>query len=106
MDRVGAGPPVVLIGGIARQRLWSGLAASGTVVLGGRSLVGASPYARSRRGVARTFQSLELFEDMTVLDNIRADADRHRWWPLLTDLVRPSRRTLSEPAVTAIRESG
>lgn len=26
MDRVGAGPPVVLIGGIARQRLWSGLA--------------------------------------------------------------------------------
>lgn len=26
MDRVGAGPPVVLVGGIARQRLWSGLA--------------------------------------------------------------------------------
>jgi pimeloyl-ACP methyl ester carboxylesterase len=26
MDRVGAGPPVLLIGGIARRRLWSGLA--------------------------------------------------------------------------------
>ncbi|GAA4554626.1 branched-chain amino acid ABC transporter permease/ATP-binding protein [Pseudonocardia xishanensis] len=81
-------------------------AAAGSVRLGGQSLDDASPHVRARRGLARTFQSLELFEDMTVLDNIRAAADRHRWVPLVADVVRPARRTLSEPAIAAIEQFG
>jgi len=43
---------------------------SGAVDLNGASLLGLSPDAVARRGVARTFQNLRLFLHMTVLDNL------------------------------------
>jgi branched-chain amino acid transport system permease protein len=42
----------------------------GEIVLEGRSIVGLRPNAIVARGVARTFQSIRLFQNMTVLDNI------------------------------------
>jgi ABC-type branched-subunit amino acid transport system ATPase component len=36
----------------------------------GESLIGLRPYAIVGRGVARTFQSIRLFQNMTVLDNV------------------------------------
>ncbi|MGH7263653.1 MAG: ABC transporter ATP-binding protein [Candidatus Rokuibacteriota bacterium] len=42
----------------------------GEILLQGRSLVGLRPNAIVTRGVARTFQSIRLFQNMTVLDNI------------------------------------
>jgi branched-chain amino acid transport system permease protein len=43
---------------------------SGEIVFEGRSIVGLRPNAIVGRGVARTFQSIRLFPNMTVLDNI------------------------------------
>ncbi len=43
---------------------------SGEILLNGRSIVGLRPNAIVARGVARTFQSIRLFQNMTVLDNI------------------------------------
>ncbi len=43
----------------------------GEILLDGRSLVGLRPNAIVGRGIARTFQSIRLFQNMTVLDNIR-----------------------------------
>jgi branched-chain amino acid transport system permease protein len=43
---------------------------SGQIVFDGRSIVGLRPNAIVGRGVARTFQSIRLFPNMTVLDNI------------------------------------
>ena len=43
---------------------------AGEIVLHGRSLVGLRPNAIVGRGIARTFQSIRLFQNMTVLDNI------------------------------------
>ncbi|HEV8674356.1 MAG TPA: branched-chain amino acid ABC transporter ATP-binding protein/permease, partial [Methylomirabilota bacterium] len=43
---------------------------SGEILLDGRSLVGLRPNAIVARGIARTFQSIRLFQNMTVLDNI------------------------------------
>jgi branched-chain amino acid transport system permease protein len=43
---------------------------SGEIVFDGRSIVGLRPNAIVARGVARTFQSIRLFQNMTVLDNI------------------------------------
>ena len=43
---------------------------AGSVVLRGASLDRLRPDERARRGMARTFQSLELFEDLTVYDNV------------------------------------
>lgn len=38
---------------------------------GGTDLVGKTPSQITRLGVARTFQTIRLFKDMTVLDNVR-----------------------------------
>src|SRR5258706_10795594 len=44
---------------------------AGSLHLGGLSLVGRSPNEIAQLGVARTFQNIRLFKDLTVLDNVR-----------------------------------
>jgi branched-chain amino acid transport system permease protein len=43
---------------------------TGTVELAGASLLGLPPYERARRGLARTWQSTELFDDLDVQENL------------------------------------
>jgi branched-chain amino acid transport system permease protein len=43
---------------------------TGAVQLGGASLLGLPPYERARRGLARTWQSTELFDDLDVRENL------------------------------------
>ena len=45
---------------------------SGTVVFDGRSLVGLRPHAIAAAGIARTFQTIRLFPNLTVLENVMA----------------------------------
>ena len=47
---------------------------AGTVVFDGADLLSAPPHGVVRRGIARTFQNVELFRSMTVLDNVLAGA--------------------------------
>ncbi|MCW2866695.1 MAG: lptB 2 [Marmoricola sp.] len=42
----------------------------GSVTLGGRSLDGLPPHLRSRGGLGRTFQGIELYDDLTVRENV------------------------------------
>ncbi|MGE0309224.1 MAG: ATP-binding cassette domain-containing protein, partial [Acidimicrobiia bacterium] len=49
--------------------------ATGHIELGGQSLDRWSASRRARAGVQRSFQSLELFEDVSVEDNIRSGAE-------------------------------
>ncbi|NND73910.1 MAG: ABC transporter ATP-binding protein [Ilumatobacter sp.] len=65
--------------------------ADGSITLDGRDLAGRPPAARAAMGLARTFQSLELFEDLTVRDNLLAAADRPTWYSFFADLVAPRR---------------
>lgn len=44
---------------------------SGDIRFDGRSIVGLAPSQIVRRGIARTFQTIRLFRDLTVLDNVR-----------------------------------
>jgi sulfate-transporting ATPase len=46
--------------------------AEGTVVLDGTRIEGLPAHARVRRGLARTFQALELYDDLTVEENVSA----------------------------------
>src|SRR3954452_24339891 len=46
--------------------------AGGTILLDGREIQAWSPFRRRRSGLGRLFQSLELFEDSTVLHSLRA----------------------------------
>ena len=57
---------------------------------------------RARRGLRRSFQSLELFEDISVEDNIRVGADTGRLGSWFTDLVWPGKHALASTAVSAI----
>ena len=43
---------------------------AGTVLLDGADVTGWSPHRLARRGLARTFQSVRLFPDLTVLENV------------------------------------
>jgi branched-chain amino acid transport system ATP-binding protein len=43
---------------------------SGRIICDGEELVGLSPDRIARKGVARTFQNIELFSNATVMDNL------------------------------------
>jgi branched-chain amino acid transport system ATP-binding protein len=43
---------------------------SGRVLLEGQDLVSLKPHQIAKRGIARTFQNIELFSEMSVLENI------------------------------------
>ncbi len=43
---------------------------SGRVLLEGKDLVSLKPHQIAKRGIARTFQNIELFSEMSVLENI------------------------------------
>jgi branched-chain amino acid transport system ATP-binding protein len=51
---------------------------SGEVLLDGEVISSLGPHQRARRGVARTFQRLELFTSMSVLDNVLVAAELTR----------------------------
>ncbi|MDH7484873.1 MAG: ABC transporter ATP-binding protein [Anaerolineae bacterium] len=43
----------------------------GQILLDGHNLVGLQPHAITNKGIARTFQTIRLFKDLSVLDNVR-----------------------------------
>src|SRR3954449_3184829 len=49
----------------------------GDILLDGESIVGLQPHVISRRGVSRTFQTLRLFLNMSVKENVMAAAYGH-----------------------------
>ncbi|CAL9404474.1 Vitamin B12 import ATP-binding protein BtuD [Streptomyces sp. enrichment culture] len=50
----------------------------GAVVLGGRDITALPAHARTRLGVARTFQQLAVFPTLTVAENVRVGAEQGR----------------------------
>ena len=80
---------------------------SGQVMLGGRSIFGKAPHVIARSGLARTFQTVRLYDELTLDEHIdlalrgltgakrsyssrrqRADRDRARAWLTLFGLER------------------
>lgn len=78
--------------------------AAGSIELEGTDITAWSTTRRSRAGVGRSFQALELFEDMTVIDNLKAASEPQDFWSYLRDLVWPVQAPLSPAVVNAIRE--
>jgi branched-chain amino acid transport system ATP-binding protein len=59
----------------------------GSVRLDGRDLAGKAPHERSRLGLARTWQSIELFDDLTVRENVAVAAEHPSAWATLREVV-------------------
>lgn len=66
----------------------------GSIRLDGRELVGRPPHRIAALGLARTFQNVELFDRMSVVDNLMLGRHLHVGYGTLAALVRlgPARR--------------
>ena len=64
---------------------------SGRIDFDGADISTMSAHQRARRGLGRTWQSLELFDDLTVRENLEVAAERQSWSSFLLDFVRPTR---------------
>jgi branched-chain amino acid transport system ATP-binding protein len=61
---------------------------AGDILFEGRSLVGLAPHAITGRGIARTFQTLRLFLNMTVRENVMAAAYGHTRAGIVRSMLR------------------
>jgi branched-chain amino acid transport system ATP-binding protein len=61
---------------------------AGDIVFDGRSIVGLPPHGIAQRGIARTFQTLRLFLNMTVKENVMAAAYGHTRAGVVRSIVR------------------
>jgi sulfate-transporting ATPase len=82
------------------------VSATGSVELDGVAIHRYSPSRRARAGLARSFQSLELLEDMTVIDNLRCASEPQDLASLFLDLVHPNRGELNAATAAAISDFG
>jgi branched-chain amino acid transport system ATP-binding protein len=55
----------------------------GSVRFGDQDLIGRRPHAIARLGIARTFQNIELFANLTVLDNLMLGRHHHHSYGVL-----------------------
>ena len=60
----------------------------GNIVLDGNDITGATPEAISKAGIARTFQNIRLFNDMTVLDNVKVGLHNQVVYGMWTGILR------------------
>lgn len=70
--------------------------AGGSIRLDGEELLGRAPHAIAARGVTRTFQNVELFADMTVLDNVLVGAHRRLRYGVLGGTIQVGPRWRGE----------
>ena len=61
---------------------------AGSIELCGRNIVGKKPYQISRMGVARTFQNIRLFKDVSVLDNVKIAMSQNMHYSVAAGMLR------------------
>jgi branched-chain amino acid transport system ATP-binding protein len=66
--------------------------ASGRITFDGESINGLPAHRRARAGLGRTWQSVELFDDLTVAENLMVAAETPSLLDVVLDLAWPRRR--------------
>lgn len=77
-------------------------ASNGTMHFEGQEITGARPHQLARRGLVRTFQSVELFNDLTVRENMLVASEPTGMLSALAQVFRPARRGAQEAAEWAL----
>ena len=70
--------------------------ARGVVTFDGEEIEDRSSTQRARAGLARTWQSSELFDDLTILENLQVAAERVTIAGFIRDLFKPRNDDVSE----------
>jgi branched-chain amino acid transport system ATP-binding protein len=73
---------------------------SGDISYKSQGLVGMEPHAITQLGIARTFQNIRLFPQLTVLDNVRIAYHPHAGYNMLESILRTGRFSSKEKALT------
>lgn len=60
----------------------------GIITLDGQNITGKKTVDINRAGIARTFQNIRLFKDLTVLDNVKVGLHNHNHYGALTGILR------------------
>jgi branched-chain amino acid transport system ATP-binding protein len=67
------------------------VACEGRVEIAGEDVTRLKPHARARRGLGRTWQAVELFDDLTVAENVAVAIGTPSRWATIKDLfVKPT----------------
>ena len=73
---------------------------SGSIHFKGQDLVGLQPFEITQRGIARTFQNIRLFPNLTVLDNVRIAYHAHAGYSMKDSLTRSANFSVKEDELT------
>ena len=76
----------------------------GDILFAGESIKGLDPHKITGRGIARTFQTLRLFLNMTVLENVMAAAYGHTHAGVLRSMLRTPGQRREERAIRELAE--
>jgi ABC-type branched-subunit amino acid transport system ATPase component len=76
----------------------------GEILFQGESIVGLPPNHITRKGIARTFQTLRLFLNMTVKENVMAAAYTHTRAGVLRSVLRTPGMRREERQIAALAE--
>ncbi|HHT74201.1 MAG TPA: ABC transporter ATP-binding protein [Firmicutes bacterium] len=74
---------------------------SGQISFNEKQLTNEAPHNIARYGIARTFQNIRLFRNLTVLDNLRIAYHQNRQYSLLCSVFRSARFKREEAQITA-----
>lgn len=74
---------------------------TGAITFDGASIVGLKPYEITQRGIARTFQNIRLFSELSVLDNVKIAYHCHVKYGLWETVLRIGRYFGEEAAIEA-----
>jgi ABC-type branched-subunit amino acid transport system ATPase component len=76
----------------------------GEIAFDGASIAGLDPHVITRRGIARTFQTLRLFLNMTVKENVMAAAYGHTKAGVFRSMVRTPGMRREEREISRLAE--
>lgn len=72
---------------------------TGTILLDGKNITGKSTIEINKTGIARTFQNIRLFRELSVLDNVKAALHAHYPYTTIEGILRLPRYFKMEKAM-------
>ena len=69
---------------------------SGTVSFNGENLAGNKRFEITKKGIARTFQNIRLFQEMSALENVMVGVDAHHKSSVIGSVIRTPRSRREE----------